>query len=96
MSRKIGNRLQFRHWTQNVFRVVSKQSIGTAPSPSCDENYQVPVLPLDGGGLRWGWTWYGPPSPPPSPSRGEGDNCSLMSGVLDLLSESQGNRESYG
>jgi len=21
------------------------------------------ILPLDGGGLRWGWTWYVSPSP---------------------------------
>jgi len=21
------------------------------------------LLPLDGGGLRWGWTWYAPLTP---------------------------------
>jgi len=30
------------------------------------------LLPLDGGGLRWGWTWYGPPHPPPLPPEERG------------------------
>jgi hypothetical protein len=31
------------------------------------------ILPLDGGGLRWGGKMCSP-SPPPSPARGEGDD----------------------
>src|SRR3972149_7129228 len=31
------------------------------------------ILPLDGGGLRWGWTKYIPPYPHPLPPRGAGD-----------------------
>ena len=30
----------------------------------------VIILPLDGGGLRWGWTCRVSPSPSPSPVRG--------------------------
>jgi hypothetical protein len=36
-------------------------------SPANDENYQLLVLPLDGGGLRWGWTCIFPPHPHPLP-----------------------------
>jgi hypothetical protein len=39
------------------------------------------ILPLDGGGLRWGCTWYVPPSPPPSPARGEGDNRVIFEAI---------------
>jgi hypothetical protein len=51
------------------------------------ERWKLPwtVLPLDGGGSRWGWTWGGLPSPSPLPpgereflhleNQGMGDYC---------------------
>jgi len=34
-------------------------------------------LPLDGGGLRWGWTWHVPPHPTLS-RKGRGDNLGIF------------------
>ncbi len=39
--------------------------------PTNYENLSDIILPLDGGGLRWGWTWCAPLTLALSP-RGEG------------------------
>jgi len=56
------------------------------------ERWKLPnvTLPLDGGGLRWGWTWYGSPHPPPLLSEPEalpGRRPPEERGIIGLFSE---------
>jgi len=45
------------------FYVILHDWFVTHESRTWREKLLSIILPLDGGGLRWGWKWYVPPRP---------------------------------